>query len=363
MTASPVPGPGLARQSHRATVFRSAELEAIHTLVARSESSTPNGATGQAALNRYLVGAAVGALGMTGVTAAVIAGLGGLVAYSAARARREWGEGEPPDGCAEEVEFASAEDDTRLSGWFFRSRRLGTAPAVILCHGAWTGRRECLPLAVRFWEAGYHVLTFDFRAHGSSEGRYISVGHHEVKDVLGAISYVKSQPGVDRARVALVGFSMGAVACIQAAARSPEVAAVVADSAYADFTDAVTYSFRRVGGLPPYPFAPIALQWGRWLVDADPALLRPLDHIAHISPRPVMIIHSEDDEVVPVRHAHQLFKTAEEPKELWITPGNHVGARDLLADEYFERVEGFLKAAQRPFTLAPHHQATLTRAA
>lgn len=67
--------------------------------------------------------------------------------------------------------------------------------------------------------------------------------------------------------------------------------------------------------------------------------------------------------MVSVRHARLLFQAAEEPKELWITPGNHVAARDLLADEYFERVEGFLNASLRPATLSAANQASLARAA
>ena len=49
---------------------------------------------------------------------------------------------------------------------------------------------------------------------------------------------------------------------------------------------------------------------------------------------------------MPVRHAFTLFKAAEEPKELWTVPGaHHVEARDLVPGEYFDRVEGFLRAA------------------
>lgn len=298
-------------------------------------------------ITRYLLGAAVGALGVTGLTAAAVAGLGALVAYSAARARGVWGEGDPPEGCAEEVEFTSAEDNTRLRGWFFRAEAAQPAPTIVLCHGAWTGRRECLPLAVRLRDAGYHVLAFDFRAHGQSEGRFISVGHHEAKDVLGAVAYVKARPEVDPTRIGVVGFSMGAAASIQAAARCPDIAALVADSSYADFCDAVMFSFEKVGKLPSYPFAPIALQWARWLVNVDPAVLRPVDHVGRIGPRPLLIVHAEDDDIVPLRHARLLFQAAEEPKELWTTPGHHVGTRDLFPEAYYERLQAFFAEALR----------------
>src|SRR5207244_13184338 len=105
----------------------------------------------------------------------------------------------------EEVHFTSVVDNVRISGWFFKAD-LQPAPAVVLCHGIWTGRRECLPLALRFREAGYNVLCFDFRAHGLSDGRFITVGHHETNDVIGAVEYLKQRPELDPTRIGVIGF-------------------------------------------------------------------------------------------------------------------------------------------------------------
>jgi len=286
-------------------------------------------------------------LGVTSAAAALINGLSAYLVYQYARARGQWGTDEPPEGSAEEVSFSSA-DDVRISGWFFKADATD-APAVVLCHGIWTGRRECLPLALRFREAGYNVLCFDFRAHGQSDGRFTSVGHHETNDVIGAVQYLKSRPEVDASRIGVIGFSMGAAATIQAAARCPDIAAVVADSAYASFLDAARYSFRVVTRVPQFPMANLAMRWAKWIVNVDANQLRPVDVIARIAPRPVFLTHGGLDEIVPVRHAHSLFQAAEEPKELWIVPdAHHVGARDTDPDTYFARVEAFLAEALKP---------------
>ncbi|MDQ3811276.1 MAG: alpha/beta hydrolase [Chloroflexota bacterium] len=284
-------------------------------------------------------------LGVSGAVAALVGGMSALLVHQYARSRGIWGTDEPPAGAFEEVTFASAGDNLRISGWFFSS---GTpnGPSIVLCHGVWTGRRECLPLALRFLAAGYNVLCFDFRAHGLSGGRYTSVGHHETNDVIGAVEYLSQRPDLDPGRIGVIGFSMGAAATIQAAARCDKIAAVVADSAYADFIDAARYSFHLVGRLPHYPFAPIAMRWAKWIVNVDASQMRPIDLIGRIGPRPVLIAHGELDEIVPVRHAYTLFKAAEEPKELWIMPGAlHVQARDMDPEQYFIRLESFLRAA------------------
>jgi fermentation-respiration switch protein FrsA (DUF1100 family) len=297
-------------------------------------------------LLRHALWATAATLGISGAAAAILGGLSAFLVYQYARARGIWGTDEPPEGAAEEVEFRSVDDDVRICGWFFASGRPEPAPTVVLCHGIWTGRRECLPLALRFREAGYNVLAFDFRAHGLSDGRFTSVGAHETNDVIGAVHFLRSRPEVDPARIGVVGFSMGAAATIQAAARCQDIAAVVADSSYASFLDAARYSFHLVGRLPHYPFAPLAMQWAKVIVHVDASQLRPIDVVGRISPRPILITHGVEDEIVPVRHAYTLFKAAEEPKDLWVVPGaHHVGARDSVPDEYYERIEGFLSQA------------------
>src|SRR2546423_11957590 len=95
---------------------------------------------------RYALWATAATLGISGAVAALISALSAFLVFQYARARGIWGTDEPPAGAAEEVTFSSAHDDVRISGWFFPTAATRPAPAVVLCHGVWTGRRECLPL-------------------------------------------------------------------------------------------------------------------------------------------------------------------------------------------------------------------------
>jgi len=56
-------------------------------------------------------------------------------------------------------------------------------------------------------EAGYTVVTFDFRAHGESGGNTSTIGFSETKDAEAIISYVRENV---RSKIYLIGFSMGA---------------------------------------------------------------------------------------------------------------------------------------------------------
>ena len=86
------------------------------------------------------------------------------------------------------------------------------------------------------------------------------------------------------------------------------------------------------------------------LVGADVSQARPLEVIGRIAPRPVLLIHSADDEnaTTTVDGARRLFEAAAEPKQIWIVPhGGHVGAINAFPNEYRARVLAFLATALR----------------
>src|SRR6266567_5213628 len=72
-------------------------------------------------LLRYALVATAATLGVSGAAAALISAVSGYLVYQYARARGQWGTDEPPDGTSEEVSFISAQDNVRISGWFFRA--------------------------------------------------------------------------------------------------------------------------------------------------------------------------------------------------------------------------------------------------
>ena len=60
---------------------------------------------------------------------------------------------------------------------------------VICTHGYTVNRMASLKYAVMFREMGYHVVVYDDRGHGESEGKYIGMGWHDRKDVCSGQSF------------------------------------------------------------------------------------------------------------------------------------------------------------------------------
>ena len=100
----------------------------------------------------------------------------------------------------ENVKFPSRNQDVRLDGWYLESPHAPAGPnamTVIMSHGYAGTRLEkglpALSLAEAIVEAGYHVLMFDFRNSGLSEGKTTTIGLLEKEDILGAIDWVQTR--------------------------------------------------------------------------------------------------------------------------------------------------------------------------
>ena len=256
----------------------------------------------------------------------------------------------PRDLVVEDLRFnagpegGSAQGNVELAGWTIHT--VHGAPAVVLVHGFKTSREEMLTWARFVHEGGYNVLLFDTRGCGQSGGSTVGLGATEPRDISLAVEAARDQFGTTK--VAVLGISLGAGAAILSAADDQHISAVIADSAWTDQDLQLSrLSFLPVGPihvpLPPYGISAVNA-----MVGADVTRARPLDAIARISPRPILLIHSADDDnaTTPVEGARKLFAAASEPKELWVAPrGGHVGAINAFPDEYRARVLAFLRGA------------------
>lgn len=217
----------------------------------------------------------------------------------------------------EDVQFPSR-DGLRLSGWLLPAAN--AHGGIVLCHGAYSHRTEMLSWARIFHQRGYHVLLFDFRAHGRSEGRLCSIGYYEMQDLEGAVDYLLTRPEMVGLAVGVMGLSMGGAVALMTAAKDRRIAAVATHGAYARLDRAIAQHGRFfLGPLGPLLVIP-ANWWGmRWLPVA-PERVSPLEAIAHIAPRPVLIMHGAKDRIIRREDAELLYQAAKAPKEKLILP-------------------------------------------
>lgn len=186
----------------------------------------------------------------------------------------------------------------------------GTRPAILILHGSGGRLRGIDPFAQQ--AAGFGVHVFIVRYFERTGHNWVAAGQIQanflvwMETLADAISYTVEQPGVDQRRIGLLGFSLGAYLALALATRDSRIIAV------AEF----------FGGLAE-PFA------------ADAAKLPP-----------VLVLHGEQDPVVPVEEARRLQRLLEQnriPHEIKIYPGQGHHFTGLAQIDALRRVVGFFR--------------------
>lgn len=245
----------------------------------------------------------------------------------------------------QDIEFYT-EDKVKISGWLLPSR--DKQATIIFSHGMFRSRRELLERAIALWKLGYGALLYDSRNHGASAEALVSLGYHERLDAEAAVRYMQEQV-VSGDRIILYGISMGAVTALLAAAETPKVAAVIADSAFLSFEDTTSHHVRVFLRLPAFPLANELRYFIERRANFDGAKLNALEAVKSIR-MPVLFISGINDKRMPPQVTQTLYNAAaSQQKDLLIVEGAetsiHGHAYQAAPQEYIERISQFLDAA------------------
>jgi fermentation-respiration switch protein FrsA (DUF1100 family) len=244
-------------------------------------------------------------------------------------------------GIKYQIENLQAADGTSLNAWFLPAQDLngskdgGKAKATVLfLHGNAENISTHFRNVAWLPAEGYNVLALDYRGYGASEGTPSLAGMQ--LDIDAAMRSLLAHKGVDPNRIVIFGQSLGGALAIYYAAHTAyraNIRAVVIDSSFFDYRMIVKEKL--AGFFLTWPF-----QWLPWLtVDDD---YSPANSVAAISPLPLLLIHGDQDVVVPPYHSQLLFERAKEPKQLWIVPGaGHIQSQESPAIR--KRLAEFLK--------------------
>ena len=131
----------------------------------------------------------------------------------------------------------------------------------------------------------------------------------------------------------------GAIAIYTAATAGIPLAAVVVESAFADYHKIMREKLADF-------FLTWPLQWPLSYTVTD--RYSPIQVVADLK-MPLLIIHGDADKVVPVEHAYDLYEAATGDKTLWIVKGGgHTAAFGANRQEYRPRLLSYLEKTLNP---------------
>jgi len=248
---------------------------------------------------------------------------------------------------AETVTF-HATDGMPLEGWKIPGEP--QQPWIILCHGLGSNRADLLDLAAGLHQAGFNLLLFDFRGHGGSAGKVTSFGWRERYDLEGALAFLGRQSDIPPQPYGVYGISMGGVVALMVAGSDERIAAIVADSPYANLDGSLRRHLRLLyPWLPTIPFhwyirSAYRIRFGVW-----PRVVAPEAAIHDLGQRSVLLINGTADRRVPSEETAQMLAQASGSHEFWSIEGaGHLQGFALEPPTYLARLIRFFNANLLP---------------
>ena len=224
----------------------------------------------------------------------------------------------------EDISFTAA-DGTRLHGWFAPG---AGADTLLWFHGnAGNISYRVQNILILNRRLRVNVFIFDYRGYGHSEGSPSERGLYADADA--ALTYLQSRPDVDPNRIILFGRSLGCAVAVETAMRRP-VKAVILEAPFTSIAG-MARSTGPITGLVPI----------HWLIKSK---FDSLSKIASVQ-SPLMILHGDQDDTVPIAMARALYAAANAPKRFHSIPGaTHNDTYLIGGDAYFAALQDFIQA-------------------
>ena len=211
------------------------------------------------------------------------------------------------------------EDGNKLNGWMIKPKQKTATVTILHFHGnsAFMGAlfKGMIPLVKK----GYQVFMFDYSGFGHSEGK--ATRKNVLKDGNAALTYVQERNDVKGTKLVLYGQSLGGnLSAVVAAERQDEISALIVEGGFSSHKD---IGADRAGFL------------GRILISEKYSSAKSIQKFR----KPVLVIHSPQDPIVPYELGLKIFKNANQPKIFFDTDSCHICAPMKYTDIISGKIE------------------------
>jgi len=222
----------------------------------------------------------------------------------------------------EDVQLDTA-DGVRLHGWYIprSGSHRGVQKTLLFFHGNAgniSHRRASLEI---FHRLGLDVFIFDYRGYGNSLGEPSEDGLY--KDARAAWAYLIEKRGIEQENIILFGRSLGGAVAAELAAEV-QPGALILESVFSSAPDIANVIFPVLSRL---------------------VLLRyDFNTVAYVRQvlSPVLVLHSPDDEIIPMHLGEKVFQAANEPKSFVRMRGGHNSGLRMSQPEYERAISRFV---------------------
>jgi fermentation-respiration switch protein FrsA (DUF1100 family) len=215
------------------------------------------------------------------------------------------------------------DETVTIFGWFLDAGP--TRPVLLWCHGNAGNVSHRLENIRQLYQRGISVMIFDYRGYGQSTGEPSEAGLYQ--DALASYDYLIQQRRIPPERLIIFGRSLGSSVAGEVAAHRSSAGLMVEGS----FPSIQAMSDHHYFGLP-----------AQWFMDVDFNLIKKVRTL-HV---PLLVIHGEQDSIVPMALGRQVFEAAHEPKRWYAVSGaEHNNVPFVGGESYYREMNTFIQRA------------------
>ena len=239
-------------------------------------------------------------------------------------------------------------DSISLKGYYSYPEAEEPKGIIILLHGIGGVKEHFYPLAQALADKQIATVLYDARAHGESEGSYVTYGFYENYDVQIIVNDIKQKhPDLP---IGIWGNSMGGAVALQAMAIEPQIDFGIIESTFTDLNQIVyDYQKRYAFGLGLRFATDYALKRAGKIANFPPSCVRPINAVTVIE-QLVFLAHGTTDPNIKFSYGKALFKYLKSQDKVFYTVegGGHVGLTDKVGKAYTKALYGFIQQQLNP---------------
>ncbi len=230
-------------------------------------------------------------------------------------------------------------NDFKLEAWYFPANSEHT---LLLLHGIHLSKPYLIPFAKAFQELGLSVLLPDLRAHGESDGKWITYGKNEINDIIQIVDWLEKEKNFTK--LSMFGISYGSIIGSQAGIKiKNKFHSFVFQSPYTNLDLIIRWTIVKKLGSWAKIMIPGVRLWvrilaGFWMYDVDViGACSKLD-------KPTLFIAAEKDEICPAYETIKCYEASAKPSEIWIIKdAKHNNIHKVAGEHlYFKRIFDFI---------------------
>lgn len=223
------------------------------------------------------------------------------------------------DFTIESVVFESLSGN-KLNGWILKPENKSHFNITLLhLHGNGGSLYSQYQGMIPLLKSGFQIFLFDYSGYGYSEGK--ATRENAIKDAISAVNYVKNKKAFNNTKIVVYGQSLGGnLGAMIAPKIEDKIDGLVIEGAFSNYKDIA---------------AEVAGFAGRILVSQKDNALKTIQNYH----KPLLVIHSTEDKIIPYELGRKLYTAAHEPKEMFTIEKCHICGPNYYGKEISDKIK------------------------